>query len=56
MWKVEFCIKTEKAQVSGKLNVQIHKTTDDSMTDCILYISKISSINFYKYCLNLLDL
>lgn len=37
MWKVEFCIKTEKAQVSGKLNVQIHKTIGDSRIAYRLY-------------------
>lgn len=30
MWKVEFCIKTEKAQVSGNLYVQKHKNIDDA--------------------------
>ena len=28
--KVEFCIKTEKAQVSGNLNVQIHKNIGEN--------------------------
>lgn len=30
IYGIEFCIKTEKAQVSGNLNVQIHKNIDDN--------------------------
>lgn len=61
MWKVEFYIKMEKAQVSGNLYVQntktlvmiryskdcvLYKLAIGQPTDCILYILRHSSISF----------
>lgn len=61
MWKVEFCIKMEKAQVPGNLYVQntktlmmirypkdcvLYKLAIGQPTDCILYILRHSGISF----------